>query len=75
MTFKLRKKLHKEKYKSVNSATTKKAPQQAMGQLGSIVKRIVATMADHYNPTKLFMFTKLDIKDGFWRMAVSDDDA
>ena len=75
LSFQLKKKMTKEKYESVNSATTKKAPQQAMGQLGSVVKRIVATMADHYDPTKPFMFTKLDIKDGFWRMAVSNEDA
>ena len=76
LTFQLRKKLtNKEKYESVNSATTKLAPQQSMGQLGSVVKRIVATMADHFDPSKPFAFTKLDIKDGFWRMAVSNDDA
>ena len=75
LTFKLRKKRGKETYESVNSAITKKNPQQAMGQLGSVIKRIVATMADHYDPTKPFMFPKLDIKDGFWRMAVSDNDA
>ncbi len=32
-------------------------------------------MAEHFDPSKPFMFTKLDIKDGFWRMAVSDSDA
>ena len=73
LTFKLRKKINKrEKYESVNSATTKLAPQQAMGQLSSVVPRIVATMAEHFDPFKPFMFTKLDIKDGFWRMSVSD---
>ena len=76
LSFKLRKKVKKsEVYESVNSATTKKSPQQAMGQLDGVIKRIVATMADHYDPTKPFMFTKLDIKDGFWRMAVSNEDA
>ena len=76
LTFRLRKKMNKrEKYESVNSATTKLAPQQAMGQLGSVVRRIVAVMAEHFDPSMPFMFTKLDIKDGFWRMAVSDSDA
>ena len=63
------------KWESVNSATTKLAKQQSMGQLGKVVKRTMATMADHYDPNKPFMFTKLDIKDGFWRMVVSDEAA
>jgi hypothetical protein len=32
-------------------------------------------MADNFNPSHPFIFTKLDIKDGFWRMRVSDEDA
>ena len=60
---------------SVNEMTNKKAYAQSMNQLGQTIKRIIATMAKHHNPKKPFMFTKLDIKDGFWRMAVSDDDA
>ena len=60
------------RWESVNSATTKLAPQQSMSQLGSALKRIVATMADNFHPAKPFIFTKLDIKDGFWRMAVNN---
>ncbi len=60
---------------SVNSATTKHAEQNSMGQLGSVVRRLIALMADHYDPSKPFAFSKLDIKDGFWRLAVSDSDA
>jgi hypothetical protein len=32
-------------------------------------------MADNYNQNQPFYFVKLDIKDGFWRMAVSNEDA
>ena len=32
-------------------------------------------MADNFDPDWLIVFAKLDIKDGFWRLAVSDDDA
>jgi hypothetical protein len=32
-------------------------------------------MADNFNPNTPFMFTKLDIKDSFWCMKVSDEDA
>ena len=63
------------KWASVNSATTKLAPQQSMAQLGHALKRMVATMADNFNPDRPFKFAKLDIKDGFWRMAVNDADA
>ena len=62
---------------SVNDATTPQAPVQAMHELGNVLKRILATLADGHNsdPTKSFMFSKLDIKDGFWRMIVSEEDA
>ena len=46
-----------------------------MGQLGSVIRRIVALMADHCDPKRPFKFSKLDIKDGFWRMAVNDEAA
>ena len=62
-------------YASVNSTTTKLAKPEAMAQLGKCLQRIVALLADNYNPKEPFMFTKLDIKDGFWRMKVSDRDA
>jgi hypothetical protein len=62
-------------YKSVNDTTAKCAPQQSMSQLGLCLKRIIALMADNYNLNKPFMFSKLDIKDGFWRMRVSNDQA
>ena len=63
------------KWASVNSATTKLAPQQSMAQLGHALKRIVATLAANFDPDQPFKFAKLDIKDGFWRMAVNDADA
>ena len=75
LSFKLKRQKGEGKWESVNSTTHKRAPQQAMGQLGQVVKRIVATMADFFDPNQPFCFTKLDIKDGFWRMAVSDEDA
>ena len=62
-------------FASVNDTTTKKANEVAMVQLGLTLKRIVATMADNYDRTKPFSFAKLDIKDGFWRMAVNNTDA
>ena len=62
---------------SVNDATTAQAPAEAMSQLGNVLKRILATLANGHGsgPNKPFMFSKLDIKDGFWRMIVSEQDA
>ena len=56
---------------SVNNATVKTAPQESMRQLGSTLKRLVAVMADNYNLEFTFLFTKLDIADGFWHLMVS----
>jgi hypothetical protein len=60
---------------SVNSTTNKKAKPEGMVQLGMAVKRLVATMADNFDMEQPFIFSKLDIKDGFWRMAVSNENA
>ena len=63
------------KYTSVNETTNKKSKSESMTQLGQTIKRIVATMAKNHNPSKPFKFAKIDIKDGFWRMAVNDENA
>lgn len=63
------------KLNSVNSATKLQAPYEAMVQLGNCVQRLIKTLANNYDPEKPFAFSKLDIKDGFWRIAVSDEDA
>lgn len=64
-----------KKLPSVNSASKLLAPAEAMTQLGHCINRIIHTLATNYDPENPFLFAKLDIKDGFWRMAVSDDDA
>ena len=60
---------------SVNTSTHLMAPQKAMAELGSALKRIIATLADTHNLSKPWKFTKVDIKDGYWRLVVHDDDA
>ena len=42
-----------------------------MGQLGSTIKCLVAVMSDNYNIGFPFIFSKLDIADGFWHLVVS----
>ena len=56
---------------SVNDTTVPQAPVQSMGQLGTCFRRLIATMAANYSPEQPFRFSKLDVKDGFWRMVVS----
>ena len=46
-----------------------------MVQLGKYLKRIIHTLASNYDPDHPFAFAKIDIKDGFWRMMVSEEDA
>ena len=48
-----------------------------MIQLGSCLKRLVSQMADSWDgdSSHPWMFSKLDIKDGFWRMAVNHNEA
>lgn len=60
---------------SVNTTTNIKAPQKAMAQLGSVIKRIIYKMAANYDTNNPFIFSKCDVKDGFWRMIVSLKDA
>ena len=60
---------------SVNSTTSKYAPQKSMSQLGFALERIINTLGKHFNLSKPFMFTKADIKDGFWRLVVSESAA
>ena len=62
------------KYSSVNERTRKMARPEAMVQLGKVVRRIIHLMAKHRHHGHPFKFAKLDVKDGFWRMAVADDD-
>jgi hypothetical protein len=63
------------KQPSVNQATNKLAPQKAMAGLGRVLQRIICVMANNYDPDTPFMFAKCDIKDGFWRMTVSEEDS
>jgi hypothetical protein len=68
-------KINRKKLPSVNSNTVKKAPQKSMASLGETLKRIINTMATNYDLQYPFLFSKCDIKDGFWRMVVNKNDA
>jgi hypothetical protein len=73
LSFKL--KTPKTTYQSVNETTRKLAKPEAMVQLGYCIQRIIHTMEKHHHQSHPFMFCKLDIKDGFWRLVVNEKDA
>ena len=45
-----------------------------MYKLGNVIPRTVWALATA-DPTILFLFTKVDLKDGYWRMCVNTKDA
>ena len=57
---------------SVNDFGTSHAVHQAMDQLGQVLPRFIATMANIDPSQGPVLFTKFDIKDGFWRMTVEE---
>ena len=59
----------------VNESTVKQAAAESMVPLGQYFKRVIATLAHHYNTNHLFAFVKIDLKDCFWRMLVSNEEA
>jgi len=59
---------------SVNEATVPLSDHQAMDQMGKVLQRMIATVANTKNSHGLIVFAKWDIKDGFWRLVVSDED-
>ena len=63
---------NKQLIPSVNDTKTCN-PQEAVIQLGTSLQRIVSTMVDNHNMNCPFMFSKLDIKDGFWRTVVDKE--
>ena len=58
---------------SVNASTQKTAPQGSIDQIGNVLPRIIAAMAES-EPEEVVFMAKFDIKDGFWRM-VSEEGA
>ena len=63
------------KLQSVNETSNKDlAPQHAMFELGNVILRIVWALATA-DPTIPFLFTKVDLKDGYWRMCVNANNA
>ena len=66
---------NKQHTASVNETTKNLAPEESMAQLGVTLRRIISTMELARQKGTSILFAKLDIKDGFWRLMVSDNDA
>jgi hypothetical protein len=46
-----------------------------MFELGNVIPQIIWTMKLSKDTTTPFMFSKVNLKDGYWRMAVNEEDA
>jgi hypothetical protein len=50
------------------------APSHSMAELGNVLPRIIYTMGTAPLSKGPLLFSELDIKDGYWRMVVPEDD-
>ena len=68
-------KMDKDKLKSVNNAFDKDlAPQHSMYELGNVIPQIIWNMAKAPDTGVPILFSKIDLKDGYWRMVVNEAD-
>jgi hypothetical protein len=62
------------KHASVNASTNPTvAPASAMAKLGNVLPRLIYAVANAPDGQGPILFSKLDIKDGYWRMVVPED--
>jgi len=59
---------------SVNDGTIPTAPQYSMSELGRVLERMIDLIASAKNETQPFIFSKLNISDGFFRVKVRNED-
>ena len=73
LSFKL--KVNVTTMKSVNEGTVHTSPQHSMRELGRVIERMISLMAASSTNSPNFLFSKLDIKDGFRRVNIDENDA
>jgi len=73
LSFQLR--LRGVKFPSVNAETTPMSDHKSMEQMGKVLWRLVTMVASIKNDHTPVVFAKWDIKDGFWRLVVSEEDS
>ena len=67
--------LHNLTYPSVNEATNPNVtPSESMAELGNVLPRLIYAVATAPDTGGPILFSKLDVKDGYWRMEVPPDD-
>lgn len=67
---------NKQNLPSVNDTTNKNlAPQHSMYELGNVIPRFIWSMAAAPDNGVPLLFSKIDLKDGYWRMVVNEQDA
>ena len=59
----------------MHKQTKIKAKAEVMVQIGLELRCLISTMTDHHDLNLPFLFSKLDIKYGFWSMDVGDESA
>ena len=65
--------INKEKLLSVNDTTDHTlAPQHSMYELGNVIPRIIWSLARAPDTGVPILFSKIDLKDGYWRMIVNE---
>jgi len=62
-------------FPSVNKAMTPISNHQSMEQMGEVLWRIVAKVAECNPDNGDILFAKWDIKDGFWQLVMSEENA
>ena len=62
-----------KKMSSVNDGTVSTAPQHSMNELDRVLNRMISLIASAKNETQPFLFSKLDISDGFWRVKIRNE--
>ena len=68
--------VNKEKLCSINDSSDKAlAPHHAMYELGNVIPQIIWQMTLVPKNGAPILFSKIDLKDGYWRMVVNEHDA
>ena len=65
---------HKDRPSLNESTVQEAAPLHSMQQLGKVLPRIIYALATWEEEDGPVLLVKLDLKDGFWRLAVPEDD-
>jgi hypothetical protein len=67
--------INNKRHPSVNESTNPTiGPKEAMAELGNVLPRLIYAVATAPDVGGPILFSKIDIKDGYWRMVVPEDE-